>query len=63
MKMLRVLSSNIMLEAKVLIVLLIVTLKLRTFFETNDEVTIDCVIVDKVTKVDEVTKIKLIIIE
>ena len=48
MKILRVFSSNIMLETKMLIVLLIVTLKLRIFFEI-DKKTIDCIVVDEKT--------------
>ena len=46
MKMLRVFSSNMMLETKMLIVLLIVTLRLKMFFEI-DEITIDCIVVDE----------------
>ena len=48
MKMLRVFSSNIMLETKILIVLLIITSKLRIFFEI-DKMTIDCIVVDEKT--------------
>ena len=46
--MLRVFSSNIMLETKILIVLLIITSKLRIFFEI-DKMTIDCIVVDEKT--------------
>ena len=43
MKILRVLSSN-----KMLTILLIVTLRLKIFFETN-EMTIDFIVVDEIT--------------
>ena len=43
MKILRVLSSN-----KMLTILLIVILRLRMFFETN-EMTIDFIVVDEIT--------------
>ena len=51
--MLRILSSN----TRVLTILLIVALRSRMFFETNDEM-----INDEVTN-DEITKIELIINE
>ena len=47
-KILRIFSSNIILETKMLIMLLIVTLRLKIFFEI-DEMTIDCIVVDKKT--------------
>ena len=48
MKKLRIFSSNIIFEAKILIVLLIVTLRLRIFFEI-DKITINCIVVDEIT--------------
>ena len=48
MKILRVFSSNIILETKMLIVLLIVILKLKIFFEI-DKMTIDYIDVDEIT--------------
>ena len=51
-KMLRVFSSNIMLETKMLIVLLIVILRLKIFFEIN-EMTIDYIVVDE--KINKLT--------
>ena len=57
-KMLRVLSSN----TKILTILLIVILRLKMFFEINDEITNDEMIVDCVI-IDEITKIELIIIK
>ena len=51
--MLRVLFSN----TKIFAILLIITLKLRMFFETKNKIIINCVIVD------EIIKIELIIIE
>ena len=48
MKILRIFLSNIMLEIKILIVLLIITLKLKIFFEI-DKITINYIVVEKIT--------------
>ena len=48
MKILRVFSSNIIFETKILIILLIVTLKLKMFFEI-DKITINYIVVNEIT--------------
>ena len=52
-KILRVLSSN----TRILTILLIITLRLKIFFETNNE------IINDEIKNDEITKVELIISE
>ena len=58
--MLRIFSSNMILETKILIVLLIVTLRLKIFFEIN-KITINYIVVNEITNeltIDEKLKVR-----